>query len=61
MATGLGVLSFAPADFWKLTPKEFEAALRGRFGPEAGAAPLTRGDLTMMMQKFPDFSGGDFP
>ena len=32
MAIGLGVLGFAPAVFWALTPKELDAALRGRFG-----------------------------
>ncbi len=53
MAAGLGVLGFSPADFWKLTPKEFEAAFRGRFG--AGGEPLTRGDLEKLMQQFPDF------
>ena len=52
MAAGLGVLGFSPADFWKLTPKEFEAAFRGRFG--AGGEPLTRGDLDKLMQQFPD-------
>jgi uncharacterized phage protein (TIGR02216 family) len=54
MAIGLGVIGFAPEVFWRLTPKEFEAALRGRFGPEAGVAPLTHADLDMLMQRFPD-------
>ncbi len=53
MAAGLGVLGFSPEDFWKLTPKEFEAALRGKFGTDAGA-PFARGDLEKLMQRFPD-------
>ena len=54
MATGLGVLGFTPTDFWALTLREFEAAFRGRFGPDAGSAPLTHADLDMLMQRFPD-------
>ncbi|MEQ1671700.1 MAG: phage tail assembly chaperone [Hyphomicrobium sp.] len=54
MAIGLGVLGVAPALFWALTPRELDAALRGKFG--AGIAPnaLSRGDLSSLMQQFPD-------
>ena len=54
MAIGLGVLGLAPAVFWALTPKEFDAALRGRFGDRAGRGPLARADLAALMQLFPD-------
>ena len=32
MAVGLGVLGLPPAVFWAMSPKELEAALRGRTG-----------------------------
>lgn len=54
MAAGLGVLGFSPRDFWNLTLREFEAAFRGHFGADAGAARLSRGDLEKLMQRFPD-------
>ena len=33
MAAGLGLLRLRPADFWSMTPRELEAALRGLLGP----------------------------
>lgn len=54
MAIGLGVLALSPAVFWTLTPKEFDAALRGRFGPDKSAGGLTHADLAGLMQAFPD-------
>ena len=54
MAIGLGVLGLAPVVFWALTPKEFDAALRGRFGDGVKAGSLSRGDLGQLMQQFPD-------
>ena len=54
MAIGLGVLALSPAVFWALTPKEFDAALRGRFGTERSAGGLTQADLSALMQAFPD-------
>jgi uncharacterized phage protein (TIGR02216 family) len=53
IGVGLGVLGLSPDAFWRMTVKELEAALRGRFGPALGAPP-TRGDLAAMMQRFPD-------
>ena len=38
MAVGLGVLGLPPAVFWAMSPKELEAALRGRTGGAGGAA-----------------------
>lgn len=54
MAAGLGVLGFAPIVFWALTPRELDAALRGRFGSGASVPPFTRRDLSSLMQAFPD-------
>ena len=54
MEIGLGVLGLAPAVFWALTPKEFDAALSGRFGARASRAPLSRLELDALMQLFPD-------
>ena len=53
IGAGLGVLGLDPAAFWRMTVKELEAALCGRFGPGPGT-PLARGDLDAMMQRFPD-------
>ncbi|MBR2536188.1 MAG: phage tail assembly chaperone [Hyphomicrobium sp.] len=54
MAIGLGVLGLAPAIFWALTPKELDAALRGRFGDARAVSALSRGELGDLMQQFPD-------
>lgn len=54
MATGLGVLGLPPAAFWAMTPRELEAALRGRLGPQATTPPLSRNELTRLMSLFPD-------
>jgi uncharacterized phage protein (TIGR02216 family) len=54
MAIGLGVLGLAPLVFWALTPRELDAALRGRFGSGLAPEALSRGDLTALMQQFPD-------
>ena len=56
MAIGLGVLGLAPPVFWALTPKEFDAALKGRFGDGVKAGALSRNDLGALMQLFPDGS-----
>ena len=54
MEIGLGALGFAPKIFWSLTPRELQAALRGRFGDAAATTVLSRGDLHALMQRFPD-------
>jgi uncharacterized phage protein (TIGR02216 family) len=53
MAMGLGTLRLTPSVFWAMTPRELEAALRGAFGI-ASAEPLSRADLTALMQLYPD-------
>ncbi len=54
MAAGLGLLRLPPAQFWAMTPKELEAALRGLLGPATPDAPLPRAALAQMMTRFPD-------
>lgn len=54
MDIGLGVLGLAPLVFWALTPKELDAALRGRFGRSANGAAPSLADLSALMQAFPD-------
>ena len=52
MAVGLGVMRIAPAAFWAMTMKEFEAAMRGAL-PEKLAATGQR-ELRELMERFPD-------
>jgi uncharacterized phage protein (TIGR02216 family) len=54
MAAGLGVLGLAPHVFWAMTPREFDAALRGRLGGGVQPSAPTRSELLAMMQQFPD-------
>lgn len=56
MAAGLGVLGLAARDFWAMTPRELDAALRGRLGIGVAAAVPTRADLDQLMRAFPDRS-----
>ena len=57
MAAGLGLLRLRPADFWSMTPKELDAALRGLMGPLHGDSPLPRSALSDLMSRYPDKSG----
>lgn len=54
MALGLGTLGLAPPVFWAMTPKELDAAMRGRFGAAAREAPPSHAELSALMQRFPD-------
>lgn len=54
MAIGLGVLGLTPLAFWALTPKELDAALRGKFGTGFAPQALSQSDLQALMQQFPD-------
>jgi uncharacterized phage protein (TIGR02216 family) len=54
MAVGLGQLRLAPAVLWAMTPREFEAAVRGAFGHEASVRPIVRADLEALMGTYPD-------
>jgi uncharacterized phage protein (TIGR02216 family) len=54
MAAGLGLLRLRPADFWRMTPKELDAALHGLLGPLHGDSPLSRPALAELMARYPD-------
>jgi uncharacterized phage protein (TIGR02216 family) len=54
MTAGLGTLRLAPCDFWSMTPRELDAALRGALGPVALPPAMARSDLTALMAAFPD-------
>ena len=54
MEAGLGLLRLAPTDFWAMTPRELDAALRGALGLSAREAPIGHADLTALMRAFPD-------
>ena len=55
LAIGLGVLRFSPEQFWKMTPRELAAALRGLYGEQD--APLDRATLDALAARFPDRRG----
>ena len=52
MRFGLGVLRLPPRDFWALTPRELASAWGAIMGSATG--PLSRSDLTDLMERFPD-------
>ena len=54
MAAGLGLLRLRPADFWSMTPRELDAALRGLLGPAHSDTPLPRTTLADLMTRYPD-------
>jgi uncharacterized phage protein (TIGR02216 family) len=54
LAVGLGVLRIPPEQFWRMTPREFSAALRGLYG---GTAPLDRAAFEALAARFPDRRG----
>lgn len=54
MAFGFGVLALPSDMFWRLTPRELAAAVRGRQPAGARTVPFRRGDLDRLMDRFPD-------
>jgi uncharacterized phage protein (TIGR02216 family) len=54
MAAGLGTLRIPPSEFWRMTPKEIDAALRGHFRVTSSNAAPSRTDFHQLMQLFPD-------
>jgi uncharacterized phage protein (TIGR02216 family) len=52
LAIGLGVLRLSPDNFWRMTPRELAAAMRGLFGESAG--PPDRATLDELARRFPD-------
>jgi uncharacterized phage protein (TIGR02216 family) len=57
MSLGLGVLRLSPAQFWAMTPRELDAAIRGMMGPPAASLTPSRSGLDRLMQRFPDHEG----
>lgn len=58
MRFGLGALGLAPRDFWRMTPAEFDAAVKGRagiFSARSGKRPgMTRERFGALSARFPD-------
>lgn len=54
MAVALGVLGFAPAVLWAMTPRELDAALTGRFGRASRVGVMQAEELRALMRRFPD-------
>ena len=52
LAIGLGTLRLSPDAFWRMTPREFAAALRGLYGDPA--PPFDRAAFDALREKFPD-------
>jgi uncharacterized phage protein (TIGR02216 family) len=52
LAIGLGVLRLSPEQFWRMTPREFAAALRGLYGD--APPPLDRAAFEALHARFPD-------
>lgn len=57
MGIGLGVLGLAPVVFWSMTPREFQAAVRGRAGPSWHRSAPDRAGLEALMARYPDGGG----
>ena len=58
MRFGLGALGLAPRDFWRMTPCEFDAAVKGSMGQFADAEPMSGARLRALAQRFPDKERG---
>lgn len=54
MTAGLGTLRLAPSEFWAMTPRELDAALRGALGVGSQRGSMTREDLSALMGAYPD-------
>ena len=52
MAFGLGHLRLSPDAFWRMTPRELAAAMRGP--GQVVASPFERSALARLMRDFPD-------
>jgi uncharacterized phage protein (TIGR02216 family) len=57
LAIGLGVLRLSPEQFWRMTPRELAAALRGLYGD---ATPLDRAAFDALRERFPDHKPSSF-
>ena len=59
MRFGLGALGLAPRDFWRMTPVEFDAAMKGRMGHFHEDRAMTRSRLETLSKLFPDERRGE--
>lgn len=54
MRFGLGALGLGPREFWAMTPREFDAAMKGRLGIFGDSGPMDRSALAALSARFPD-------
>lgn len=54
MRFGLGALGLGPREFWAMTPREFDAAVKGRLGVFDDARPINRAGFAALSAQFPD-------
>ena len=54
MAFAFGRAGIAPDVFWRMTPRELEAAIAGYAPPAAGPNPIDRAGLDRLRRRFPD-------
>jgi HK97 family phage major capsid protein len=57
----LAELALAPRDFWAMTPRELDAALRGRLGLSGSMSQIDRAALDTLMRRFPDRRAASAP
>lgn len=55
MALGLGRLRLGSRDFWRMTPRELDAAAAGAFG--RAQSPIDRAAVEALMNRYPDEAG----
>ena len=58
MRFGLGALGLAPSEFWKMTPREFDAAMKGVLGRFGDDVAMDAAGLTALSARFPDEGAG---
>lgn len=54
MRFGLGALGLAPSEFWKMTPREFDAALKGGMGRFGDEPAMNASRFSALSARFPD-------
>lgn len=50
----MGGLGWPPDSFWSATPQDVRLALEGRKRASGAVEPLTRDELTDLMERYPD-------
>ena len=54
MQFGFGVLGLSASAFWRMTPRELEAAMTAHYGSPASRGRLDRGTFNELMERYPD-------